>query len=95
MENSSNALGESQIIGVPSVTTDCGGTLSIITHNENGLIFQRGNAYDLAMKIKAIFTDDNLAIRLSNGGKIAGKQFHNQEKILEQYTSIYNKILID
>ncbi len=93
MENSSNALGEAMISGVPCIGSDCGGTESIIENNVNGLIFNRGNAYELAQLIRKVFEDDELAIKLSAKGKEFGSAFHSKKLILNQYKDIYAKIL--
>jgi len=93
MENSSNALGEAQVIGVPSVVSNCGGTPDIITDGENGLIFRRGDAYELAMQIRKIFVNNHLAEKLSTGARENGSAFHSRSKILSQYSSTYKNIL--
>jgi len=94
IENSSNALGEAQVVGVPSiVSSECGGTESIIEENVNGLIFKKGNAFDLANKIRKIFLTDNLAMQLSENSKQFGFKFHNRETIKKQYYSIYKTII--
>ncbi len=93
MENSSNALGEAQVIGVPCVVSNCGGTPSIVENGKNGLVFSRGDAYDLAMKIRQIFTDKQLSEKLSLAARESGSEFHSRSKILSQYSSIYKNIL--
>lgn len=96
IENSSNALGEAQIIGTPCVvSSNCGGIPSIIKENENGLFFRKGDAYDLANKIKSIFLDDNLGVKLSKRGRGFGSKFHNKSTIINQYSLIYKSILSD
>lgn len=93
IENSSNALGESQILGVPCVVSNnCGGISSIITENENGLFFDKGNALELASQIRQIFLDNNLAIKLSKNSISFGSYFHNKEMIKSQYIQLYNKL---
>jgi glycosyltransferase involved in cell wall biosynthesis len=93
VENSSNALGESQVLGVPCVVSNnCGGISSIITENENGLFFDKGNALKLTAQIRRIFLDNCLAIKLSKNSRNFGSNFHNKEKIKAQYEFIYNKL---
>jgi len=94
IENSSNALGEAQLIGVPSiVSSDCGGTLSIIKDNYNGLNFYKGDSYDLSLKIRELFSSDALANRLSTNSRKFAKDFYNRDKIKLQYLSIYKEVL--
>lgn len=93
MENSSNALGEAQITGIPCVASDCGGTPSIIKDGENGLLFSKGDAYELATQIRKVFLNDQLAEKLSTAARLNGSEFHSRSKILSQYSSIYKNIL--
>lgn len=93
MENSSNALGEAQLMGVPCVASDCGGTPSVIKNGENGLLFSRGDVHKLAMQIREVFLNDRLAEKLSQEARKSGEEFHNPNKILLQYSSIYKNIL--
>lgn len=94
IENSSNALGEAQIIGVPCITSSsCGGIPSLIKNNQNGLFFNKGDSYDLSRKIKRLFLNDKFSIKISENAKIFGKNFHNKNKILEQYMDIYTTLI--
>jgi len=92
MENSSNALGEAQITGVPCVASNCGGTETIIKDNFNGFLFQRGDAYELAQRIREVFLNDELAEKFSKNGKTFGAAFHSKSLILEEYSKIYTSI---
>jgi glycosyltransferase involved in cell wall biosynthesis len=93
IENSSNALGEAQVMGLPCITSPGGGTKSIIKNEVNGLFFERADAYDLAQKIRKIFLTRDLAVQLSEGAKKAGSAFHNKEIIINQYSEAYKKIV--
>jgi glycosyltransferase involved in cell wall biosynthesis len=94
IENSSNALGEAQIVGTPCVvSSNCGGTSSIIIEHKNGLFFDKGDAFDLSLKIREIFLHDELAIHLSNNSRIFGNEFHNRVDIVKQYKYIYQYIV--
>jgi glycosyltransferase involved in cell wall biosynthesis len=93
MENSSNALGEAQVMGVPSVVTECGGTGTLIKNNYNGLFFRTGDGFDLAQKIKEVFLNRERALQLSQGAKERGRAFHDQHTIAAQYPTIYQQIL--
>lgn len=93
MENSSNALGEAQVLGVPSVVTNCGGTGTLIKDNINALFFRPGDGYDLAQKIRNVFLNRELQLKLSEQGRKEGLVFHNQQLIAEQYPTIYQQIL--
>jgi glycosyltransferase involved in cell wall biosynthesis len=94
IENSSNALGEAQMIGVPCVaSSNCGGILSIIKEHINGVFFYKGDGFDLSQKIRKIFLNDDLAKLLSKNSRDFGKDFHNKENIKNQYSNIYKSII--
>jgi glycosyltransferase involved in cell wall biosynthesis len=93
IENSSNALGEAQVAGVPCVVSNCGGTTSIIQENKNGVYFLRGDAFSLANKIRSVFLNDELAMELSKNATIFGLHFHDKVKIYNQYSTIYQNIV--
>lgn len=93
IENSSNALGEAQLLGVPSVTTNTGGTSSIINDKVNGLVFKEGDPYDLAQKIRQVFLSDALAVELSAAARVTAMKFHSSTEILNQYSTIYKNII--
>jgi glycosyltransferase involved in cell wall biosynthesis len=94
IENSSNALGEAQITGTPCVvSSNCGGTPTLI--GDNGLVFRKGDAFDLSKKIRTIFLDSKMAIELSKKGRSFGNCFHDKTTIKKQYTSIYHSIIND
>jgi glycosyltransferase involved in cell wall biosynthesis len=92
IENSSNALGEAQVVGTPTICTATGGTISIVEDEINGLFHQVNNPNDLAKKIDRLFSDDELAKSLSNYAKIKGRQMHNYDVALDQYSNIYKEI---
>lgn len=96
IENSSNALGEAQTVGTPCIVpSNCGGISSMIKDQINGLYFNKGDAYDLSLMIRKVFSNDDLAESLSKNSKLFGSGFHNQKNILNQYSSIYKKIVND
>jgi glycosyltransferase involved in cell wall biosynthesis len=93
IENSSNALGEAQLIGLPSVVTPTGGTTSLIEHRKNGLFFEPGNEQSLADQLANLFQDDELANHLSEAAVQFASPFYNPDLIHQQYSSIYSKII--
>ena len=78
IENSSNALGEAMIIGVPCVASYVGGTPDIIKDKEEGLLYPFGDYALLAHYISKVFDDDRLALKLGKNAKMHAEITHNR-----------------
>jgi glycosyltransferase involved in cell wall biosynthesis len=92
IENSSNSLGEAQLIGTPCVASYVGGTMDMITDGETGFLYRFEEAPLLAKRICEIFEDKELAERISfNEHKVAAVR---HDKVLNATTmnNIYKRI---
>ena len=93
IENSPNSLGESMLVGCPSICSYVGGIGSIVKDEESTLFFPSGDSNLLAHKIDRVFSDDSLALKLSiNAKKIAIKR-HDLKNGGRQYHKIYDDII--
>lgn len=73
-EGLSNALIESVLIGIPSISTNWNGVEDIIKNNVSGIIIDRNNEVQLVQALKRVLDDDVLAEQLSkNGQKLIDK----------------------
>lgn len=94
IENSSNSIGEAQLLGVPCVASYVGGIAELVNNEETGLLYRFEEVEMLAMAICRIFSDDSLAQKLSENGRIAASIRHdkqqNAKKLNEIYETIYN-----
>jgi glycosyltransferase involved in cell wall biosynthesis len=93
IENSSNALGEAMAIGTPTIVTPVGGVMSIVTDNESTLMFPSGDHAFLAYQIDVLFSNDQLAIKLSDYAKKIANKRHNILDTTTQYLDIYKQII--
>jgi glycosyltransferase involved in cell wall biosynthesis len=66
-ENSPNVIQEAFMYRVPVIASDLGGMAELITHKENGLLFQPGDIIGLADQIKLLFESPDLLGRLKRG----------------------------
>ncbi len=94
IENSPNALGESMMVGVPSVASLVGGVASMVKDNESSLLFPAGDYAFLAYQIKRIFSDDALAMKVSHEAQIIARRRHNIVNTIQQYLTIYSQIIV-
>ena len=93
IENSPNSLCEAQILGVPCISSICGGTTDFINHNIDGFLYRCEEYEQLAQIIMEIF---KLKEKISNiSSKAINKAImrHNREMNARQLLNIFSNIL--
>ena len=85
IENSSNSLGEAQILGVPCVASYVGGVPDMMTGCEQNL-YRFEDIEMLAYKICEIFDREGQQVNVSN----IALERHNQKANTDQLMRIYN-----
>lgn len=80
------------ILGLPSVSADVGGISDLLTHKEEGFLYQSDAPYMLAYYICKIFQNNNIAINLSKKSRLKATKLHNKEQNLEQLLRIYRNV---
>lgn len=93
MENSPNSVAEAQLLGVPVVASRTGGIPSVVEDGVSGLLFEKGNAEELAERILRIFSSDEEAQRLSDGERKAAAKTYDGEANFRRLLQIYEEIL--
>lgn len=93
IDNSPNAVAEAQLVGMPLISTYTGGLPSLIAEGRTGLFFPTGDAAMLAAKLKEIFTNDDLAVRLGNKAREIAIKRHNPDCIVQGLIETYKNIL--
>lgn len=66
-ENSPNVILESFAQRIPVIASDLGGMAELVQHEKNGLLFEVGNAEDLARQIQRLCVEPGLQPRLQAG----------------------------
>jgi glycosyltransferase involved in cell wall biosynthesis len=61
--------------GIPTVASRVGGNVEIVREDASGLLFEKGNAADLARAVTRLAGNPTLRARLSAGGQAAGGRF--------------------
>lgn len=95
IENSPNSVAEAQLVGVPTIATDAGGTPSLVTDGVSGLLYPAGDAAALSRQLKRLFSDDQLAEELSSGGRIQAHARGGENELVDVLVSIYRNIMDD
>lgn len=92
IENSCNSICEAQLLGTPTVASSVGGTMDIIAHEENGLLYRFEETEMLAYNICRIFESDQLASSRSGNGRKKALERHDRETIANALIKIYSWI---
>ena len=93
IENSPNSLGEAMIFGVPCVASDVGGVTDLLTHKEEGFVYQTDAPYMLAYYVCEIFANDELALQFSVKARGHAMRTHDREMNNQAMVSIYKNII--
>lgn len=93
IDNSSNAVGEATMLGVPIVVTAVGGLISFMHDEQNCLLSASGDEYMIAFQIRRLFEDDDLCNRLSNAEQSTANKRHNIQRTAESAIQGYNQII--
>lgn len=93
IENSPNSVGEAMILGVPIVASNVGGTGSMLTDGEDGILY---DFFDMDLMINAIseiFDRQDLTESFSENAKRHAKVTHDCEKNKNDLCEVYKTIL--
>ena len=93
IENSPNSLGEAMLLGVPCVSGDVGGVTNLMTHNEEGYVYQSTAPYMLAYYIKRVFAMKDQAQALGKAAREHAAKTHDPEKNLQDLLNIYRELV--
>jgi glycosyltransferase involved in cell wall biosynthesis len=90
VENSSNSVCEAMLIGAPVVASDTGGIPSLVTHEQDGLLFPVGDDRALASAILRVLEDDDMARRLgAQAARTAGTR-HDRSLVAKRTLEVYS-----
>lgn len=93
IDNSPNSICEAMMIGIPVISSDVGGISSLITNNEDGILFPDGDVFTLVSQIKQFIKDKDKQIILSNNSMRRARSRHKSETITSNLINIYETII--
>lgn len=93
IENSSNAVCEAQLLGMPVVATYTGGLPSIIQEGITGLFFPTGDSAMLAARLRDVMEDDDLATKIGAQAHEAASLRHDPASVVNGILDVYRDIL--
>ncbi|MFO0427096.1 MAG: glycosyltransferase [Planctomyces sp.] len=93
-EGMSNSLMEAMAMGIPCVASNIPSNRELIRSEENGLLFEPGNAPDLMKQLRRVLDDPDLAIRLGEAGhqQIVGN--HSVDRMVSEHCRLYESLLL-
>jgi len=93
IENSSNGLCEAMLLGMPALATYAGGTSSLLTDKEEGLLVQDGDPYSLAGAIAELIRKRDYAKGLGTKARARAIARHDPAKIVDEVMNIYSSVI--
>lgn len=93
IENSSNSIGEAQILGVPCVCSYVGGTPSIVEDGQTGILYRFEEFEMLAHHIMEIFSNKELAGKIGKEARKVALERHDAIKNTNETFEIYKKMI--
>jgi glycosyltransferase involved in cell wall biosynthesis len=93
IENSPNSLCEAMLLSMPCITTNSGGTPSLLTDGVDGYMVQPGDPWSLAGAVMDIKNDYARAIEMGRCAHERALKRHDPDKIINQVLHAYNTIL--
>ena len=97
IENSPNNVAEAQLLGIPCIASDVGGTSTYIENNISGVLIPPGDPYALAATIKNLSQDEKKRKLLALASRKTALLRHDKKRIvstlLEDYRTIINSMI--
>jgi glycosyltransferase involved in cell wall biosynthesis len=91
-EGTSLALLEAMASGLPVIASDVGGNKNIISHGENGFLFDVTSLETLRNHVLELYNDAEKRLELGNRAKIVGEKCSIQSMV-GRYDDVYLSIL--
>jgi len=93
IENSSNAIQEAMLLGMPLVATNVGGTPSLFTDNKEGLLVQSKDPFAMAGAILELLESPEKSKELGHNAHLLGLERNDNKKICKELIEAFNKVI--
>lgn len=80
---------ESFLLGKPVIASDLGAYPELVRPHENGLLFEPGNADDLAAKIASLWADEGLAEAMGREGRALAVRDYGEDLHYQRLMNVY------
>ncbi len=92
IDNSPNSVCEAMLLGMPVLSSSVGGVNSLITHKEDGFLFNPYDQYELAGILVHLINNYGTALELAKKARIRALKRHSPEDIISVLNKIYDNI---
>jgi glycosyltransferase involved in cell wall biosynthesis len=86
------AIAESFACGLPVIASRLGAMVELVTDGETGLLFEPGNAADLARKVQWLWSNPQESIRMGHNARKEYEDKYTPQRNYELLMSIYEKV---
>ncbi|MGK7389114.1 MAG: glycosyltransferase family 4 protein [Candidatus Cyclobacteriaceae bacterium M2_1C_046] len=86
---------EAMAMGCPVIATRFGGITDVVTHEENGLLFEDGDIDQLAAQIKCLLNDQDLRHHLTQSGYDTAYNKFTMEKTIKGYEDLFHRMIYE
>jgi glycosyltransferase involved in cell wall biosynthesis len=86
-------LVEAMLRGKPVICSRIGGLPEIVDHDKTGLLFEPGNAVDLAAKIRFLWDRPDLCTQMGKAGRAKALQEYGPVKYYERLIKLYDNAI--
>lgn len=94
VENSPNAVGEAQLVGIPVVASNVGGTSSMVEHGKTGYLYPVTDPYSAAYYVGKLIAETEENIRIGQEARKIAMERHNPQKIVKDLLETYKLIVM-
>ena len=92
IENSPNTVCEAQLLGIPVIATDTGGTSTLVEHRKTGLLVPVNEPYLMAADIIELINSPELSVLLGKNARSKSLERHSPSHIVSNLMSILSDI---
>ena len=92
-ETMGRVLCEANAASLPVLASNSGGISSIITHDENGLLYETDDFESFTTNLKALIINNELRLKLIENGKKKSALSFDWKVLLKEHLSIFEKLI--
>lgn len=93
IENSPNSLCEAMLMSMPCITTNSGGTPSLLEDGKEGLLIQSGDPWAMAGAIMEVAANYDRAIEMGRNASVRARRRHDPQNVVNQVMNAYKTLL--